>query len=156
MLLDVNLELAKPSDAERIASMSRTLIEAGLGWRWTSTRIHRQIRSPDTLVLVARTEISIIGFAIMHFLTEDAHLLLLAVSPPYQRRGTGRRLLTWLEKSARVAGIASIHLEVRAVNLEAQSFYRALGFRQLRLVPGYYNGREAAVRMIKNLRNPSD
>jgi ribosomal-protein-alanine N-acetyltransferase len=88
----------------------------------------------------------------MHFLMEDAHLLLLAVSPPYQRRGVGGRLLAWLEKSARVAGIGRIHLEVRAENQEAQSFYKALGFNQERLIPGYYNGKDAAARMVKNLR----
>jgi ribosomal-protein-alanine N-acetyltransferase len=152
MLLDMNLELAKAADAERIASMSRTLIEVGLGWRWTAARVAWQIQSRDTLVLVARTEVSLIGFAILHFLSEDAHLLLLAVSPPYQRKGVGCRLLAWLEKSARVAGIARIHLEVRAVNHEAQSFYSALGFNRERLIPGYYNGKEAAVRMTKNLR----
>jgi ribosomal-protein-alanine N-acetyltransferase len=132
--------------------MSRTLIEVGLGWRWTAARVAWQIQSQDTLVLVARTEVSLVGFAIMHFLMEDAHLLLLAVSPPYQRRGVGGRLLAWLEKSARVAGIGRIHLEVRAENQEAQSFYKALGFNQERLIPGYYNGKEAAARMVKNLR----
>ena len=155
-LKDIKLELAKVEDADRIASMSRTLIEAGLGWRWTYPRVRQQIGSADTIVLVARTDISLIGFAIMHFLAEEAHLMLLAVSPPYQRYGIGRSLLLWLEKSAQTAGIAKIYLEVRAVNQEAQSFYRSLGYQQVGLIPGYYSGRETAARMIKELRRNTE
>lgn len=148
----VTLSLAKLGDAERIARMSRDLIEVGLGWRWTAARVATQIRCPDTCVVVARTRQRLIGFAIMHFLTVDAHLLLLAVHPSWQRLGIGQRLIEWLEKSARVAGITSIHLEVRASNKNAQTFYRALGYRETTVAPRYYNSRESALRMIHNLR----
>ena len=41
--------------------------------------------------------------------------------------GIGRRLHEWLIEPARVAGIASIRLELRADNAAALSFYRRLG-----------------------------
>ncbi len=147
----VKLSLARLTDAKQIALMSRDLIETGLHWKWTPVKIAAQIRCPDTVVVVAHAQESLIGFAIMHFLEEHAHLLLLAVAPSYQRSGTGRQLLEWLEKSARVAGIATIHLEVRAGSHSARAFYRTLGYRDTRLVPGYY-GRESAVRMVRTLR----
>lgn len=145
------MSLARLADAKQIALMSRDLIETGLHWKWTPAKIAAQIRCPDTVVVVARSREPLIGFAIMHFLEEHAHLLLLAVAPAYQRSGTGRQLLEWLEKSARVAGIATIHLEVRASNHSARAFYRTLGYRNAQVVPGYY-GRESAVRMIRILR----
>ena len=144
------------TDANQIALMSRNLIETGLGWSWTPARVVRNIRCRDTMTLVAcDTHEQLIAFAIMYFGLEEAHLNLLAVAPPYQRSGIGRRLLAWLEKSARVAGIAVIYLEVRACNHEARCFYQALGFRELTRLPGYYNGREPAIRMARELRTPA-
>jgi ribosomal-protein-alanine N-acetyltransferase len=92
------------------------------------------------------------GFALMEFGEERAHLVLLAVRPEHRRMGIGRRLVEWLVESARAAGIASLHLELRAGNEAARGFYRAMGFDETLVVPGYYRGREAALRMIRVLR----
>jgi ribosomal protein S18 acetylase RimI-like enzyme len=50
--------------------------------------------------------------------------------------------------------MAIIHLELRAANEAARRFYRALGFSETVLMPRYYDGREAAMRMILVLRTP--
>jgi ribosomal protein S18 acetylase RimI-like enzyme len=98
------------------------------------------------------------GFAILEFGDERAHLVLLAVRPSHRRTGIGQRMLEWMIESARVAGIASIHLELRAGNDEARKFYRAMGFYETVLVPGYYRGgegrKEGALRMLRVLRVP--
>lgn len=103
------------------------------------------------MVLIASLSGDIAGFAIMHFGDRSAHLLLLAVQPLQRRRGIGRALLEWLEKSCRTAGIESIRLEVRAGNRPALSFYRACGFRDLTRISGYYDRKEAAIAMRKSL-----
>ena len=82
----IKFELAAETDALAIARMSRDLIETGLGWSWTAARVLRSIRHPETLVLVARQGSQIIGFAIMGFGEEAAHLSLLAVDPSHRRR----------------------------------------------------------------------
>jgi len=130
-----------------MAEMSRELIEAGLAWRYTRSRMAALISDPETMALVACDGESIHGFAVMHFGDVDAHLALLCVLPAQRQRGIGRRLHEWLIESARVAGIASIRLELRADNSAALSFYRRLGFAETHLVPGYYDGQIAARRM---------
>jgi ribosomal-protein-alanine N-acetyltransferase len=130
-----------------MAEMSRELIEAGLGWRYTPPRMAALIGDPETVALVACDGPFIQGFAVMHFGDMHAHLALLCVRPTQQQRGIGRRLNEWLIESARVAGIVSIRLELRADNAAALSFYRRLGFAETHLVPGYYDGRVAARRM---------
>lgn len=147
----VVLRLARPADAHTIANMSRELIENGLGWSWRRERVEMQIGCQDTVALVAESRRCIVGFAIMYFGAEVAHLNLLAVARTRQRKGVGRRLIAWLEKSARVAGIASVRLEVRAKNRGARAFYRALGYQEIALAPRYYRGRESAVRMEHSL-----
>ena len=87
----------------------------------------------------------------MRFGAEEAHLDLLAVSPKYRRNGIGRKLIEWLEKSALVAGISVIYLEVRAANEAARAFYLSLGYCFVTRVLGYYGGREAAVCMARDL-----
>jgi ribosomal protein S18 acetylase RimI-like enzyme len=68
--------------------------------------------------------------------------------------GIARRLVLWQLKSALVAGVTSVHVELRADNEAAFAFYRALGFTETLRVPGYYRGRETAIRMIRMLRIP--
>jgi ribosomal-protein-alanine N-acetyltransferase len=46
----------------------------------------------------------------------------------------------------------SVHLELRAGNEAARRFYRALGFSETIMIPRYYGGSEAALRMIRLLR----
>jgi [ribosomal protein S18]-alanine N-acetyltransferase len=94
------------------------------------------------------------AFGIMKYDDEEAHLLLLAVRPALGRQGIGSALLHWLERSAQVAGIAQIQVEARVTNGAARSFYRRHGYREVALLPGYYSGREASVRLVKELRKP--
>jgi ribosomal protein S18 acetylase RimI-like enzyme len=160
----ITIRLAEPRDAQAIALMSRDFIEAGLGWKYDAGRVMRAIRDRDTLAVVAcdakggSARAAINGFAIMEFGDERAHLVLLAVRPSHRRTGIGQRLLEWLLESARTAGIASIHLELRAGNEAARRFYRAMGFYETVLVPGYYRSgegrKEGALRMLRVLRVP--
>jgi ribosomal-protein-alanine acetyltransferase len=152
MSRNATLRLARPEDAPQIAVMARDLIEHGHGWSWTRTRVARNIRHPESSTVVACAGSQLVAFAIMYFGDDHAHLNLLAVQPAWQRRGLGRRLLGWLEESARVAGISAIHLEVRAGNAAGRRFYRALGFQEVALLPRYYSAREAAIWMARALR----
>jgi [ribosomal protein S18]-alanine N-acetyltransferase len=168
--VSVTIRIAEAGDARVIAEMSRDHIESGLGWRYDPAHIQRAMRRRETVVLAASERpirvvgarppyvpgepSTLSGFAIMDFGDERAHLVLLAVQPMQRRRGIGRRLVEWLLESALTAGIASVHLELRADNDAGRRFYRALGFSETVLMPRYYNGREAAMRMIRVLRAP--
>jgi len=171
----ITVRIAEPRDAQAVAVMSRDFIESGLGWKYDAPRVLKAIRDRETLTIVAceggkpsgptpagapgAARSAIIGFAIMELGEERAHLVLLAVRPSHRRLGIGQRMLEWLLESARVAGMASVHLELRAGNDAARRFYRAMGFYETVLVPGYYRGveggrKEGALRMLRVLRVP--
>jgi ribosomal-protein-alanine N-acetyltransferase len=162
----ITIRLAEPRDAQAIALMSRDFIESGLGWKYDAPRVMRAIRDRETLAVVAcdaksgtsAGRAAINGFGIMEVGDERAHLVLLAVRPSHRRTGIGQSMLDWLLESARCAGIASIHLELRAGNEAARRFYRAMGFYETVLVPGYYRSgegrKEGALRMLRVLRVP--
>ena len=148
---EFSISLARPSEAAEIAWLSRDLIEQGLRWSWTSTRVAASVQRADALVAVARSAPPIAGFGIMRYGDDEAHLDLLGVAPPHRREGLGRRVVEWLEKPALLAGISFVFLEVRASNHGAQAFYERLGYRRLGELAGYYQGRESAIRMGREL-----
>jgi len=145
------LRLASRNDAPLIAQLSRDRIEQGLGWSWTTPRVLRSIRDRETNVVVALDGAEPLGFGIMKYHDDEAHLLLLAVRVDRTRQGVGTALVAWLEHSALIAGIGQVSLEARATNTSARAFYGRLGYREVQRVPGYYQGREACVRMAHAL-----
>lgn len=151
----VELKLARMRDAQRIAVMSRDLVEFGLPWSWTARRVADHIRSSESNVLTAWADDRLVGFALMQYFDEHAHLNLLGVEPAYRRFGIGRRLIEWLEETARAGGVFMVTLEVRAGQTGSRTFYRALGYQESKYIPGYYSGREAAIKMSHDLRRSS-
>jgi ribosomal-protein-alanine N-acetyltransferase len=149
---NITVRLATLADAGEIAAMSRELIETGLGWTWTQARVARNIASPSTVTLATCEAERLVGFAIMYFGDDHAHLSLLAVRRAWQRAGIGRHLVAWLEEAGLVAGIGTVRLELRASNRGARRFYERLGFQEVARVPEYYGGVETAVRMARDIR----
>ena len=145
------IQLAKPSDALRIAEMSRDLIESGLGWSWTPSRVARAINGKHSNVILTLDGNKLTGFAIMKYLNEEACLHLFAVHPNYRRKGIGTRMLKWLEETALISGNGVVYLETRLTNQEGREFYKSLGYKVIQHVPGYYRGRETAVYMAHDL-----
>ena len=145
------LRLALRADAAGIATLSRDRIEHGLGWSWTAPRVLHSIADPAANVVIAQGNGRMLGFGIMKYHDDEAHLLLLAVRAQAGRRGIGSALVAWLEQSARIAGIGQVYLEARLTNGAARAFYARLGYREIQTLPGYYQGVEACVRLAKDL-----
>lgn len=145
------LRLAARHDAPAVAALSRDRIEQGLGWSWTAPRVLRSIVDRDTNAVVAVGGGRVLGFGIMKYHDDEAHLLLLAVRAEAGRRGIGSSLVSWLECTALIAGIGQVYLEARLANVAARAFYAKHGYREIQTLPGYYQGREACVRLAKDL-----
>ena len=154
MLILPVVRLGNAADAAPIAEMSRSYIEQGLGWSWREARVLHAVRDRATNVVVATDADDIVGFGIMQYRDETAHLALFAVRPSHRNRGLGSLLVTWLEKPARIAGVERVGVEARADNLKALAFYQRLGFQPVKTMPGYYSGIVDAVRLEKQLRAP--
>ena len=60
--------------------------------------------------------------------------------------------MAWVEETALTAGIMTVNLELRVNNFAARAFYRALGYKELSYIPGYYRGLETAVKMSRDIR----
>ncbi len=151
MICSEQIRLAAPPDALRIGEMSRDFIESGLGWSWTPARVLSAIDDEHSNVVAAYEGNEVIGFAIMQYLETEARLDLFGVHPGHRRKGVGTRIVRWLEQTALVNGNGVVYLETRLRNHEAREFYKALGYRVVQRLPGYYRGKETAIRMAHDL-----
>ncbi len=147
------VRFAELGEAETIAKLSRDTIEVGLPWRWQPVEIERFIRSNRHNVIVAHEAGLLVGFAVMGYGDEDAYLALLAVLPSHRRHGIAKKLLAWLLKTADVAGLKTVSVELREDNLVARDLYLAAGFVEHSRKTGGYYGRVNQVRMRHQLRS---
>lgn len=148
----LQIRLARAVEAEAIALLSRDTIEAGLPWRWRAPEVLRFIQSERHNVIVAPLDGVLLGFAVMSYNDVDAYLALLAVAPQARRTGLARRLLGWLLKTADVAGIATLNVELREDNVAALRLYEEAGFVEHKRKAGGYYGRVNQVCMRLTLR----
>lgn len=149
--MTVTVRLATLHDANEIAELSQRAVEHGLPWCWTPPRVMEAVSDANTNVVVATLSRAVIGFGIMEYEQESAHLLLFAVDEPDRRQGLGTRLLIWLERVAIAAGITLLRVEARRNNAAAIAFYIGNGFAEQKEVLGMYFGCEDGVRLTKRL-----
>ncbi len=91
-----------------------------------------------------------VGYAVVLFVLDEAHLLNISVVRAAQRRGLGSRLLEYLLSIAWGEGVRQFFLEVRPSNLSALALYQRAGFVEIGRRKGYYpsqDGREDAIVM---------
>jgi ribosomal-protein-alanine N-acetyltransferase len=153
-LADIVLRPARRDDAPILAAMSRDLIETGLGWHYRPEVVAKFVADPETVSVVACDRRRVVGFAIAQVFDDHEHVVLLAVQPSHRQRGIGRQMTEWAVATAATAGVASVHVELRAGNRPAYALYRTSGFAETLRLEGYYSGRETAIRMMRLLRAP--
>ena len=81
---------------------------------------------------------SIVGYAVLMLVLDEAHLLNISIAKTCQGRGLGRTLLHHLMQIARNHGAAHLFLEVRPSNQAAIHLYESTGFNEMAVRRGYY------------------
>ena len=104
---------------------------------WTE-RNFRDAMASGYLSLIAREHRQVCAFAIARTLVDEAELLLIAVTPSERRQGVAALLWIELAQRLRIAGAATVFLEVRASNAPARSFYASRGLVQTGVRKNYY------------------
>jgi ribosomal-protein-alanine N-acetyltransferase len=105
---------------------------------------------PD-LFLVAEYCGRVVGYIIADYSRDTGHIVSIAVHPKFRGRGFGKRLMIEAEKRLIAKGVKEIILEVEVTNSIAIKMYEKLGYKIVRILPGYYNGRDAYL-MMKIIR----
>jgi [ribosomal protein S18]-alanine N-acetyltransferase len=100
---------------------------------------------------------SIIGFAGLWLMVDEAHITTIATHPDYRRRGLGEFLLMNLIDIAYTIGAKWVTLEVRVSNATAQNLYQKYGFREAGVRRRYYsdNQEDALIMWTDEINSPS-
>ncbi len=95
---------------------------------------------PATTSAGLETEVkSIVGYAGLWLMTDEAHITTIAVNPDYQGYGIGELLLLGLIDRAQQIGARWLTLEVRVSNKVAQALYEKYTFKEMGIRRRYYS-----------------
>jgi [ribosomal protein S18]-alanine N-acetyltransferase len=99
---------------------------------------------------------SIIGFAGLWLMVDEAHITTIAMHPDFRRRGLGEFMLLSLIDIAYSINARWVTLEVRVSNTNAQNLYRKYGFREAGLRHRYYsdNQEDALIMWTDEIKSP--
>jgi [ribosomal protein S18]-alanine N-acetyltransferase len=113
-------------------------------------RLSRMVRGPiepaPSPALEAELR-SIVGYAGLWLMTDEAHITTIGIDPDYQGNGLGELLLVKLIERAQEIGARWLTLEVRVSNHVAQRLYEKYTFKEMGIRRRYYsdNGEDALV-----------
>ncbi len=121
---------------------------------WSRGFFEKELTTAFARLVVAVDEVGprpvIVGYTCRWRVTDEVHVLNVAVHPEHRGRGLGRTLLEAILAESRAAGSRAVFLEVRAGNVVARRLYRHLGFRELGVRRGYYGpGQDAIVMELR-------
>ncbi len=124
---------------------------------WSLGLYMSELAMPSTRVyVVARVGPTVVGYAGLMLVADDAHITTIAVDPAWHRRHVGTRLLLCLVGQAVTRGARQLTLEVRVSNTAAQAMYRRFGFAPAGIRKRYYvdNDEDALVMWAHDVHLP--
>jgi ribosomal-protein-alanine N-acetyltransferase len=126
---------------------------------WTMTVFHDeldQVGAGHRHYIVAKLGRTVVGYAGLMFVVDEAHVTNVAVRPDQRRRGIATRLLLELADVAIRRGCVAWTLEVRASSTGAQELYRSFGFVPAGVRAKYYeNSEDAIVMWCHDIQEPA-
>lgn len=106
---------------------------------WSESDFSRCLRQRNCIGMVAEQGERIVGFMIYELHTTKLILLNFAVGWQWQRRGVGTAMMRALLGKLSPRNRSSLEVVIREKNLDAQLFFRAMGFRARHVLRDYYD-----------------
>jgi ribosomal-protein-alanine N-acetyltransferase len=120
---------------------------------WKRDHFLHEIAAPHSYPFVADyNNGKLAGYVCVTALFEEAQIMDIAVDPAMRGRGIALLLMKHVFALAREKGAEVMSLEVRSTNVAAITLYESLGFVRTGCRPKYYEGKDDAVLMDKNLQ----
>ena len=93
----------------------------------------------------------VVGFLNYDLIYDRSEIEYIYVNDEYRKNKIGTKLVEYLVKECKVNNVDNITLEVRKSNNNAILFYKSLGFTEVSIREGYYNG-EDGILMLKEMK----
>lgn len=112
--------------------------DASFAIPWTRTMFVDEILNGCSRSIVFRQGTTLVGYRCHWVVTDEAHLMTIAVHPGHRRKGLGEFIMAHLEADCLAAGLSRIILEVAKTNEDARRLYRKCGFETVGFRKNYY------------------
>jgi ribosomal-protein-alanine N-acetyltransferase len=139
--------LIEPTESDPVPDTRRATQISDNGLLGRLSRLLRgPLEPPPSPALEAELR-SIVGYAGLWLMTDEAHITTIAVDPDFQGNGIGELLVVALIDRAKQIGARWLTLEVRVTNDVAQRLYEKYTFKEMGIRRRYYsdNGEDALV-----------
>ncbi len=135
----ITIDLMRKEDIDQVLNIE----QASFSMPWSRNLFLSEFRSPSVsnlLVALSDSPVrTVVGFIIFWLVKDEMHILNLAVTPSFRRRGIARKLVLAAIRLADRKGAGRAFLEVRASNAAAQKLYSGLGFTGTSIRRDYYD-----------------
>ena len=113
---------------------------------WSEKLYREELDSPEKVYIVAvEDDDSVIGFGGFAQVFDEGHIMNIAVTQSFRKKGIGTSILTRMIDCGKQRGINAFTLEVRRTNVAAISLYEKTGFKLVGVRKNYYGGKEDAL-----------
>ncbi|MEC8555055.1 MAG: ribosomal protein S18-alanine N-acetyltransferase [Planctomycetota bacterium] len=113
--------------------------KASFEFPWSEEEFIRCLRQRNCIGMVAERDDEVVGFMIYELHKNRLHLLNFAVAPNCRRECVGNSMIEKLVGKLSAERRSRIMLEVRETNLDAQLFFKSLGFRAISVLRDFYD-----------------
>ncbi len=118
--------------------------KASFEFPWTEEELVGCLRTTKCFGMVAELDSKVVGYMLYTLESESLMLNNLAVCPKHRREGIGEALVKKLFKKLAMLGTEpakyrSIHLPLCETNLDAQLFFKHLGFKAVAVLHDFYD-----------------
>ena len=114
---------------------------------WTYTTLENEFKNPSTTYVVAKEDDSIVGFAGILTVLDEADVMNIVVRKDKRRLGIGSLLLSELINISKSKKMKTLTLEVNEHNIPAIDLYKKFNFEQVGIRKKYYHNTDSAILM---------
>lgn len=117
---------------------------------WNFNILKEELENENSKYIVAKMDDTIIGFAGIKIVLDDADLMNIVVKKSFRNKGIGSLLLEKLIYLSKTLNLTSISLEVHETNTSAIGLYKKFDFKEIGNRKNYYKDANAIL-MLKKL-----
>lgn len=138
----------KSQDIEQILTIEKLSFSVP----WSEEDFYSELKNPRAHYLVFEEKGQVIGYAGFWQVLDEGHITNIAITPLFQNKGFGKKLIEAMLNNARTLKIEKMTLEVRESNVNALKAYSSVGFHiEGRRSQYYTNPNEDAIIMWTSL-----
>ena len=145
---NIDISIMLPEDLEQI----KDILVTDFDDFWNYNIFKNELMNENSKYIVAKQDNRIIGFAGIWKAIDVMHITNIVTSKSFRKKGIASLMLDKLINLAKQdKDIISITLEVNSLNIPAQNLYKKFGFNVVGLRKKYYNNKEDAIIMTKDI-----